>query len=195
MVYHGLSTGAGEKGGRTKLQRKRSSTPSLSSLPTKQRITPQDPSSSQSLPPIQSKTYTDTPPVTHPTVHHTPLAPRGPSTSIPVLASPKTQPFSLKLLTPSIKICAGCRLGYDPRAPPYDICITHPETRQMLNQATGCMMTVGTNAHYRVGSDYIKPRFHNFDPSHLIIPTALRNKLLLNPLYSALILQELGICL
>ena len=129
MVYHGLSTSAGEKGGRTKLHRKRSFTPSLSSLPTKQRITPQDPSSSESPPPIQSN---DTPLVTHSTVHHTPLAARGPSTSIPVLATPKSQPLDLKLLTPSIKICAGCCLGYEPRAPPYEICIADPETRQML---------------------------------------------------------------
>ena len=139
----------------------------------------------------------ETLPVALPTEHLAPLSVAGPSTSTPVLTSPKTQPFTLKLLMPNIKICAGWRLGYQPRTPPYDICIVHPETRQILNQATGCMMTVGINAHYHVGTDCIKFQFPDFDPSQLIIPKVLRDKLLSNPhaQYSALISQELGITL
>ena len=120
---------------------------------------------SQILMPMQCKVQLQTQPETPPIVHYAPTVP-GPSTSTPVLTSTRNQSFSLKMLTPNIKICVWCRLGYQPRAPPYDICIVHPETRQIWNQATGCILTVGTNAHYHVGIDSIKLRFLDFCPYH-----------------------------
>ena len=105
--------------------------------------------------PSQNEPQLQTPPETPPIVP-------GPSTSTTVLASPRNQPFSLKMLTPNIKISAGRHLGYQPHAPPYSICIVHPKTRQIWNQATGCIMTVGSNARYHVGTDCIKLKLRDF---------------------------------
>ena len=68
-------------------------------------------SSSQSPVPSQSEPQLQTPPETPPTEP-------APFTSTPVLASPRNQSFSLKMLMPTIKIRAGHRLGYQPHAPP-----------------------------------------------------------------------------
>ena len=49
--------------------------------------------------------------------------------SPPVFQSPAAQPYMFKDLTAMIKVCAGCRLGYSNRKPPFDICLVDKETR------------------------------------------------------------------
>ena len=46
-------------------------------------------------------------------------------------------PFEIKILTPAIKICAGCRKGYMRASdgkkclpPPYDLCLVHKEQHE-----------------------------------------------------------------
>ena len=200
MVYHGLPTGAGEKGGRSKPKRKRSSAPSLASLPSKQRIVPHTHAGSsptQSPSPTPCSSRQTTPESVSQQYSYVPTASHQLSTqmhqSSTNVASSNSQPFILKLLTASIKVCAGCRLGYDQCDPPYDICITHHEKRRILNRAMGEMMLVGTNAHYHPRVSCIKLQHPSFCPSELVIPLALRNKLLSNCKYSELIQQEFGI--
>jgi hypothetical protein len=67
-------------------------------------------------------------------VHHTES-----SFSIPYTGTPfqphGLQPYSVKMLTKRIHVCAGCRLGFNNEnnlpPSPYNICIAHDETRQI----------------------------------------------------------------
>ena len=58
-----------------------------------------------------------------------------------------------KDLTTMIKVCAGCRLGYSNRKPPFDICLVHKETRIIKNPLNLKDMNVVVNAHYHVTPD------------------------------------------
>ena len=68
----------------------------------------------------------------------TPVCHQSTCTSISVqqsLPSPSSQPYYFKILTPQIKVCAGCRLGYTNREPPYDVCLVHKVTRNILTSS------------------------------------------------------------
>ena len=200
MIYHGLPTGAGEKGGRSKPKpRKRAATqPSASdSLPLRQRIVTGSPLLQN--PPSHSRVLTIPAPAPNvpsdSTVEPFLLSQPVSSSRNHLLITPSEHPFTLKLLTLSIKVCGGCRFGYNNHNPPHDICVCHPETRQILNRAVRRMMLVGTNVHYHASAKCIKLQCPYFNPSKLVIPSALRNKLLSNVEYSMLLEQEFGIVL
>ena len=62
------------------------------------------------------------------------------------------KPFTLKLLNGHIKVCAGCRNGFrnpDGSLPgaPYDICICHEESREIIRPKTKQPATVWKKVH------------------------------------------------
>ena len=114
LVYHSLPDGAGEKGGKPKQKRRRLKPNDVTDLPILDRLT------KTTLASHQSASYQST------------------CTSISVqqsLPSPLSQPYYFKVLTPQIKVCAGCRLGYTNREPPYDVCLVHKVTRNILTSS------------------------------------------------------------
>ena len=69
------------------------------------------------------------------------------------------QPYILKFLTKQMRVCADCRFGYcdDEKVPdpPYNICVSHEETRQITNPHTGNLQVVNLMAHYHANPSCI----------------------------------------
>jgi hypothetical protein len=80
-----------------------------------------------------------------------------------------TQPYLLKMLTKNIKVCAGCRLGYNNTVPPYDMCIVHEETRPV----PGKSFNTKTNVHYHANPQCIWYKDPSFAPADLQVPMAV----------------------
>ena len=158
LAYHGLHSGAGEKGAQPKQKRRRVAT--IPNLPVRDRFRCAATTSSTM-----------------------------PEVSLP---SPSSQPYLFKLLTASIKVCAGCRLGYVNRSPPYDVCIVHQETRPIQNPKTKEKILVPVNAHYHASKSCILLKDSKFAISQLIIPEDIKQRMQ-SAVYKALIQQEFGI--
>ena len=156
LAYHGIQSGAGEKGGKPKPKRRRLMT--VTDLPARDRF-----SNSASS-----------------------------ATSADVLPSSSAQPYTFKLLTASIKVCAGCRLGYFNRSPPYDICIVHKETRPIKNPQTNEDIIVPVNAHYHASKSCILLKDPKFSPKQLIVPENMKERLQ-SAVYKILIQQEFSV--
>ena len=95
-------------------------------------------------------------------------------------------PFEIKILTPAIKICAGCRKGYMRASdgkkclpPPYDLCLVHKEQHLYYNvQNARQQFSPLSNVHYHANVECPKVRFANFVPSAVLVPDDLKPKLL-----------------
>ena len=221
LAYHGLPTGAGEKGGKAKPKRRRLSVQTKSALPRRDRLslvstTQYHPRAHPQMSPVT--TTITVPPVTPtiavppvtPTIAVPPVTPTiavppvTPTIAVPLvtptltviqpsqLQSPANQPYYLKCLTNQIKVCAGCRLGYSNRNPPYDICVVHRESRNILNPLTKQNMNVPVNVHYHATIQCIMIKDQAFEPTKVVIPDSLKQKFSAQ-MYRALLLQEFGI--
>ena len=98
---------------------------------------------------------------------------------------PQSNPFFVvKFLSKQIRICQGCRSGYqrglngDPLPPPYDIIIGHFERQQYSDQVTGLTrLSRETCAHYHAFPQCIHAKFPEFQPTELSIPDEVFMKL------------------
>lgn len=169
LDYHGLNNGAGQEGGKPKPKRRRMS--NLADIPLQNRL---------QATPSTAKSHSST---------------NGRTTGLSEfhLLSPSSQPYTLKQLTIAIIVCAGCRLGYVNRSPPYDVCVVHQETKQIKNPLTQKDMTVAVNAHYHASKSCIQMVNSSFESSQLIIPVELKQKVQSSPIYKQLFLQEFEI--
>lgn len=85
--------------------------------------------------------------------------------------------FQVKFLTAAIKVCAGCRNGYQrgpdgkgPPPPPYDLCLVHKEQHLFYNVSSGRQqLSALRNVHYHANLTCPKARCERFDPSQLLM--------------------------
>ena len=106
--------------------------------------------------------------------------------------------FQVKFLTASIKVCAGCRNGYQSGpdgkglpSPPYNLCLVRKEQHLFYNVATGRQqLSALRNVHYHPNLTCPKSRCQNFDPSQVQVPDEIRDKLL--PVHWLFLLQTYG---
>ena len=119
--------------------------------------------------------------------HHpspTVLSAMQPSTSLSQTIT-SNHPFQNKFLTPSIKICAGCRDGYK-RAqdgkrslpPPNDLCLVHKEQHLYYN-VVNCKQQYSSlsNVHYHANTTCPRARFPEINPHSVEIPEEIKSKL------------------
>ncbi len=174
LVNHGLPDGAGEKGGKAKAKRRRSTVnDTVQNLPVVDRL-------KQRNLHIPCSTQSASTPVIAPV-----------TTSSSVLLLPSSQPYFFKALTPQIKVCAGCRLSYSNRKMPYDVCVVHKETRSILNPQNNHPMLIPVNAHYHATKSCLMKSNPNFTINQLAVPDDLKGKLS-GSLYQTLLDQEFG---
>lgn len=217
LAYHSLPAGSDEKGGKAKPKRKHlSAQDRSSSLETIDRLSIHKPQQSNNVQSTQCATSSEThlilsqphsqplatiPPQIHSQVIRRQVQPshsltiqqlQSPAASQPQVRSPASQPYYIKLLTNHIKVCAGCQLGYSNTSPLYDICVVHHGSRDILNLVTKLYMTVPVNVHYHAAFACIHKKDHNADPSKIIIPELLKEKLCAQ-IYHSLLLQEFGL--
>ena len=87
------------------------------------------------------------------------------------------QPYHLKILTKQIKVCAGCRFGFNNAInlpePPYNMCIAHEESFQVSIPK----FTTKTVAHYHANPSCIWKNDACFIPHLLEIPPLVEIKL------------------
>ena len=121
----------------------------------------------------------------------------NPEKSHPAVVSNK--PFEVKFLTPSIKICAGCRQGYARAADgktclpaPYDLCLVHKEQHLCYNVVNGKQQLSSlSNVHYHANVTCARARFPDFNPQCVQVPQEI--KLRLQPAHWIFLLQTFGI--
>ena len=97
-----------------------------------------------------------------------------------------TYPFQLKFLTAAIKVCAGCRGGYekgiDGRSappPPQDLCLVRKEQYLYYNVVNGRQQYSSlSNVHYHANTNCPRVRCPNFSPNMVEIPDTIKEKLL-----------------
>ena len=119
--------------------------------------------------------------------------------SLPQPASLSSQPFEVKLLTPAIKICAGCRKGYarsgDGKSclpPPFDLCLVHKEQHLYYNVVNGKQqLSALSNVHYHANVSCPRIRFPQFNPQSVQVPQQLQAKL--QPAHWLFLLQTFGV--
>ncbi len=84
------------------------------------------------------------------------------------------QPYFVKMLTKQIRVCAGCRLGFnnekDIPLSPYNICIGHEEIRQITPSSGKTPFTTKTTAHYHANPSCIWMKNASFMPENIQIP-------------------------
>ena len=193
LAYHGLQNGAGEKGGKPKPKRRRVTT--VDPLPVRDRFScSQSNTSSADVHPSPSSAQRKR--VTA-TLVDLPVSERfsnraSSASSATAILSPSAQPYTFKLLNGSIKVCAGCRLGYINQFPPYNICIVHKETRPIKNALTKADIIVPVNAHYHAAKSCIMLKDPTFSPNELIFPENMKEKLQ-GGVYRILVQQEFGL--
>ena len=192
LAVVGLPKGvAGQKGGKSKRGRNRAKSSgaqasNVSDHVKSVAVSPNANSPSQLLQPYSpynyagNHTYYGTSwPTCHDPQANTPV--RSNPNVMPVPFSPAgTKQFFLKMLTKSIKICAGCRLGYDNStsmpSPPYNICIAHEESR-VISPATGKSFSTATTVHYHANPQCIWLRYPSFVCQELQVPSDVSTKL------------------
>jgi hypothetical protein len=90
------------------------------------------------------------------------------------------QQYNLKMLTKQIKVCSGCRLGYNNQLsipePPYNMCIPHEESFQVSPRSAASFSTP-TIVHYHAYPDCIWKKNPSFLPTSLNIPSSVLPKL------------------
>ena len=94
--------------------------------------------------------------------------------------------FQVKFLTASMKVCAGCRNGYQRGldgkglpSPPYDLCLVRKEQHLFYNVVTGRQqLSALKNVHYHPNLTCPKACCPSFDSSQVQIPNEVREKLL-----------------
>ena len=109
---------------------------------------------------------------------------RQPSASLsPTVTS--NQPYQIKFLTPSIKICAGCHGGYqraqDGRSslpPPNDLCLVHKK-QHLYYKVVNCKQQLSSlsNVHYHANTTCPRSHFPDFNPHSVEIPDKIKSKL------------------
>jgi hypothetical protein len=101
-------------------------------------------------------------------------------------------PFQVKLLTPSIKVCAGCRGGYDRAPPPMDIILVRKERHLYYNAVNQRQqLSALSNVHYHANVVCPRLKFPLFEPNSVEVPEEVRSKLL--PEHWLFLLQTFGI--
>ena len=95
-----------------------------------------------------------------------------------------SNPFFVKFLTKQIRVCQGCRSGYqrdlngDPLPPPYDIIIGHFERQQYSDPVTGLTrLSRETCAHYHAHPQCIYAKHPKFQPNKVHIHDEVLKKL------------------
>ena len=90
------------------------------------------------------------------------------------------QSYFVKMLTKQIRICAGCRLGFNNEhaipPSPYNICIAHEEPRQITPSGKKPFVTKSI-LHYHANPSCIWMNNTSFLPQSIEIPPALIDKL------------------
>ena len=127
-------------------------------------------------------------------VAHTSFAPQF-SEQLPVVSASS---FQVKFLTASIKVCAGCRNGYQRGpggkglpSPPHNLCLVRKEQHLFYNVATGRQqLSAPKNVHYRANLMCPKARCQSFDRSQVQIPDEVREQHL--PEHWLFLLQTYG---
>jgi len=80
-----------------------------------------------------------------------------------------------------MRVCACCRFGYSNDQnipdPPYNICVSHKEMRQITNPHTGNLQVVNSVVHYHANPNCIWIKNENFKPDSLQIPPAIDARL------------------
>lgn len=96
----------------------------------------------------------------------------------------QSNPYFMKFLPKQIRICQGCRSGYqhglngEPLPPPYDIIIGHFEWQQYSDQVTGLtQLSREACIHYHAFPQCILAKFPDFQPTELSIPKEVFMKL------------------
>ena len=108
-------------------------------------------------------------------------------------------PFEIKFITPSIKICAGCRNGYarvsDGKSclpPPLDLCLVHKEQHLYYNVVNSKQqLSRVTNVHYHANVSCPKLRCADFNPNLIQVPKDIQSKL--KPEHWLFLLQSFGL--
>ena len=87
-------------------------------------------------------------------------------------------PYYLKMLTKQIKVCKGCRHGYDKDVsvpnPPYNVCVAHEESIVLLSAA----YATKTVAYYHASPTCIWIKDPTFTPHALVISSSIASKLI-----------------
>lgn len=108
-----------------------------------------------------------------------------------------SHPFEVKILTPAIKVCAGCRNGYtrgtDGTAPPpMDLCLVHKEQHLYYNVVNAKQQLSSlSNVHYHANTSCPKMRFPDFNPCTVHVPPEVKQKL--QSLHRAFLQHTFGI--
>ena len=108
-----------------------------------------------------------------------------------------SQPFQVKILTPAIRICAGCRNGYargeDGRAPPpLDLCSVHKEQHLYYNVVNGRQQLSSlSNVHYHANTTCPRIRFPDFNPRTVHVSQDVKDRL--QSLHRSFLQQTFGI--
>ena len=175
LALSGLPKGvAGNKGGvavkRSRRGRQASTTPARTHDRISAVITDNSSShlSSTQISELQGATYTSTQVTGQPS---TPTPQHGTS---PYAFQPHgTQPYYIKMLTRKIRICAGCRLGFNNEQTippsPYNICVAHEELRQVTPNGK-TPFTTKTTVHYHANPSCIWMKNSSFVPQSIVTP-------------------------
>lgn len=108
-----------------------------------------------------------------------------------------SHPFQVKILTPAIKVCAGCWNGYtrgtDGNAPPLmGLCLVHKEQHLYYNVVNAKQQLPSlSNVHYHANTSCPKMRFPDFNPRTVHVPPEVKEKL--QSLHRAFLQQTFGI--
>ena len=94
--------------------------------------------------------------------------------------------FEIKFLTPAIKICAGCRKGYDRASDgknclpsPNDLCLVHKEQHLYYNVLNGWQQLSSlSDVHYHADVECPSVQLADFVASAILVPNDLKHKLL-----------------
>lgn len=85
------------------------------------------------------------------------------------------------MLTKQIRVCAGCRLGYNNEivipSSPYNICIAHEESRQVTPTSGKTPFTTKSTVHYHANPSCIWMKNASFVPQNIQIPPGISAQL------------------
>ena len=92
-------------------------------------------------------------------------------------------PFQLKMLNHMMKVCAGCRGGYEKKQdgslpdPPDDICICHEETITLTEPVSKKPFQKKTKVHYHCRKECVPIKNPNFQLNTLEVPSNVSSNL------------------
>ena len=106
--------------------------------------------------------------------------PTANNTSFPYFSPHGKQPFYLKMLTKQIRVCGGCRCGFNNETripdPPYNVCVAHEEPYTVSPQS-GKAFTRKTVVHYHMSPECIWLKEPFFNPSQIVISQEILDQL------------------